>query len=49
VDGQSALGVATFANAAMGGTETARIALGRPLTLQVMTGKLAAELRKKAI
>ena len=49
VDGQSALGVATFANAAMGGTETARIALGRPLTLQVMTGKLAAELRKKAV
>lgn len=46
VDGRAAVGVATFANAAMGGTETARVALGRPLTLQVMAGKLAAELRK---
>ncbi len=46
VDGRAAVGVATFANAAMGGTETARVALGCPLTLQSMAGKLAAELRR---
>jgi len=39
-------GVEPVANAAMGGTKTARIPLGCPLTLEATSEKFAAELRK---
>ena len=46
VSGAEAVGVPMFANAAMGGTETARVPLGRGMTLAAMTKQIAQALRR---
>lgn len=45
VDGAAVIGAPTFANAAMGGTETARIALGKAMTFAGMAKRVGAELK----
>jgi hypothetical protein len=44
VDGATAVGVPTFSNAAMGGTETARIALGKSMTFAGIARRIESEL-----
>jgi hypothetical protein len=46
VSGAEAAGVPMFANAAMGGTETARVPIGRGMTLAAMTKQIAQALRR---
>jgi hypothetical protein len=45
VDGAAVIGAPTFANAAMGGTETARIPLGKSMTFAGMAKRVGAELK----
>ena len=46
VNGKAVIGVPPIANAAMGGTETARITLGRAMTFEAMSKRIARELQR---
>jgi hypothetical protein len=47
VDSAAAIGAPTFANAAMGGTETARIPLGKAMTFAGLAKRVGTELKPK--